>query len=122
MDNGKGGDFISLIGGEGGANSLETSYTVEAGIIGANIYRFRYRSRNINGWSKFSETMYIRAATIPQRPPPPTFLWATADSISANLFKSSSDGGSLINSYELFRNNGGTNTDAIKVTTYDGIS
>jgi hypothetical protein len=49
-------------------------------------------------------------------------LWATADSISANLFKSNSDGGSLINSYELFRNNGGTSTDAIKVTTYNGVS
>ena len=57
MDDGKGGDFISLIGGENAANSLETSYTVKARIIGANIYRFRYSSRNINGWSKFSETI-----------------------------------------------------------------
>lgn len=72
MDNGKGGDFVSLIGGEGKDNSLETSFTVEYGIIGGNIYRFRFRSRNVNGWSEFSEIMYIRAATVPERPAAPT--------------------------------------------------
>jgi hypothetical protein len=74
IDNGYGGGFTSLIGGEGAENSLETSYLIEQGIIGGNIYRFRFRSRNINGWSEFSEVVHIKAATIPIRPAAPTFL------------------------------------------------
>jgi len=111
-----------LIGGEGAENSLETSYLIEQGIIGGNIYRFRFRSRNINGWSEFSEVVHIKAATIPIRPAAPAFLWATADSISVSLAKSLQDGGDIINEYELYVNQGSTSTTYSKVTTYDGLS
>ena len=122
MDNGKGGDFASLIGGEGSENSLETSYTIAYGITVGNIYRFRFRSRNVNGWSEFSEIMYIRAATVPERPTAPTFLGATSSSISVQFSRSLSDGGALISVYELYINEGGISTTYSKVETYDGKS
>ena len=70
IDNGKGGDFRSLIGLE--RNSLETSYVISSGIVTGEMYRFRYRSKNINGYSGWSPITYVKAATVPSRPPAPT--------------------------------------------------
>jgi hypothetical protein len=120
MDNGKGGSFISLIGGA--ANSLETTYTTEVNINKGGLYRFRYRSKNINGWSDWSPITNVRAATIPVRPPAPTFLTATASSITLGLSQSLNSRGSDITHYELFRNTGGTSNSYIIVSTYDGQS
>ena len=101
-------------------NSLETSLIVEEGIKTGAIYRFRYRSLNVNGWSDFSPITYIRAATSPERPPAPTFVTASADSITINLYQTIDTGGSEIQRYELYRNQGGVSTDYILVETYDG--
>lgn len=49
IDNGQGGNFTSLIGYQ--AYSLETTFTLSYNITAGGIYRFRYRSLNINGWS-----------------------------------------------------------------------
>jgi hypothetical protein len=54
IDNGIGGSFTSLIGGENQEFSLETTFTVVENITSGNIYRFRFRSLNVNGWSLFS--------------------------------------------------------------------
>jgi len=86
MDNGKGGTFISLIGGT--SDSLETEYTISAGIQSGTLYRFRFRARNVNGWSSFSPISYIKAATVPRRPPAPVFNTATATSITLDLYPS----------------------------------
>ena len=51
MDDGFGGQFISLIGGLNAENSLETSYVVQSRIVPGGIYRFTYRALNVNGWS-----------------------------------------------------------------------
>lgn len=40
------------------------------------MYRFRFRVRNVNGWSSFSPISYIKAATKPERPPAPVFKLA----------------------------------------------
>lgn len=80
MDNGIGGEFNTLIGNP--IDSFETTYTTEYGIEKGGLYRFRYRSKNINGWSDWSPLTYVRAATIPVRPPAPIFKTATATSIT----------------------------------------
>lgn len=63
------------------------------------MYRFRYRSKNINGWSSYSPITYITAATVPVRPPTPIFSTATANSITIDLFPSINSRGSQITSY-----------------------
>lgn len=68
------------------------------------MYRYRYRSKNINGWSDFSPIQYIRAATVPVRPPAPTFVTATASSITLSFYPTTDNKGSEITSYELYRN------------------
>ena len=92
MDNGNGGDYMSLIGGT--SNSLETTYTIQTGIIAGTMYRFRYRSKNSNGFSAFSPVTYITAAAVPSRPPAPTFVTATATSITISVSLSTNDNGS----------------------------
>lgn len=67
MDDGIGGDFSSLVGFE--HDSLETIFTVTQAmnqrITSGAIFRFRYRVRNVNGWSLFSPITHVKAATVP---------------------------------------------------------
>lgn len=104
VDNGMGGEFTSLLGFE--SASLETSYTFEENVASGSIFRFRYRSLNVNGWSEFSPISNIKAATSPSRPPRPQFVTADSSSLLIQLFESTSDGGEIITSYELFVNGG----------------
>ena len=76
VDDGQGGNFTSLIGGD--SESLETQYQLTS-VVAGTIYRFIYRARNVNGWSEFSEIAYIQASNVPARPPAPY-----AESISAS--------------------------------------
>ena len=69
MDNGKNGEFRTLIGRN--TNSLETVFIIQEGVQTGEMYRFRYRSRNTNGVSGWSPITYIKAATVPSRPPAP---------------------------------------------------
>jgi hypothetical protein len=54
MDDGKGGEFISLLGNETSRDSLATEFTIAYGLEEGVLYRFRYRARNVNGWSEYS--------------------------------------------------------------------
>ena len=94
MDNGNGGSFSSLQGFS--SNSLETTFTIATGIESGGMYRFRFRCLNINGWSSFSPITYITAATVPTRPPVPTFSNADSTSITLTLYQSTDSKGSPI--------------------------
>lgn len=117
MDNGKGGDYVSLIGGT--SNSLETTYTIASGITSGTMYRFRYRSKNSNGYSSWSPVTYITAAAVPSRPSTPTFVTATASSITISVSPSTNDNGSELTAINLYRNLGGTSTSYTLVSSLD---
>ena len=72
MDDGKGGDFISLFGTTD--DYLRLWYTVTSNVTKGTLYRFRYRARNNIGWSQFSESGFILAAQVPQKPPAPKYV------------------------------------------------
>jgi hypothetical protein len=74
-------------------------------ITSGAIFRFRYRVRNVNGWSLFS----------------PIFETATSTSITMNLQETEFDGGQIITGYELWINEGGASTTFRQVSTYDGF-
>jgi len=111
MDNGKGGNFVSLIGFN--KDSLETVFTVSTGIVTGEMYRFRYRSRNTNGWSGWSPVIYVKAATVPSRPPAPKFKTATSDSVTLSLYSSTETRGGEILSLQIWRNQGGISLDFV---------
>lgn len=64
-------------------------------------YSFRYRARNIYGWSNFSPIVQILAASPPSIPPKPTFVASSDNSISLQLFPSQNDMGSIVTAYVL---------------------
>jgi hypothetical protein len=59
MDDGKGGDFISLFGAD--SDYLRLWYIVTTNITKGTLYRFRYRAKNDIGWSAFSDSGFILA-------------------------------------------------------------
>jgi hypothetical protein len=71
------------------------------------MYRFRYRSRNINGNSSWSPVVYIKAATMPSRPRAPVFKTATSTSVTLYLYSSTETRGGEITALEIWRNQGG---------------
>ena len=66
MDDGKAGEFKVIF-----TTSEVTTYVVTEGIFRGRNYRFRYRVRNVNGWSPFSDIGFITAFSIPNTPPAP---------------------------------------------------
>jgi len=83
MDDGKGGDFVSLIGGS--ENYLKLWFIVEGNLNKGTIYRFRYRALNSVGWSLFSDTGFIQAANVPTKPPVPVYVSSTSTSITMHF-------------------------------------
>lgn len=99
-DNGRGGSYTTVGGGDS-SPSLSLTYTVTSDIERGIAYRFRYRSRNIVGWSGWSPIGSLTASTIPDAPPKPTYLSSTDTTITLSFSRSTDDGGSMINDYEL---------------------
>jgi len=46
-------------------NNLLSQVTVNSGIVGGRVYGFRYRARNRQGWSAYSDIRYFKAANVP---------------------------------------------------------
>lgn len=105
MDDGDGGDFQELTGGEG-VQYLKLSYTVSAGVAEGVTFRFRFRARNAVGWSDYSPITYIEAASTPGRPTAPRLAAAAATGVTLSLSPSSEDGGNAITGYRIFRDDG----------------
>lgn len=75
------------------------SATVEAtkGIT----YAFRYRAKNIYGWGDFSPLTFILAADPPSQPSKPSFIQATDNSITIQMYASIGDFGAFVTQYYL---------------------
>lgn len=52
---------------------LALSY-LDLSVEKGEIYRYKYRARNINGWGDFSDSGYLFAANVPDKPPKPTLI------------------------------------------------
>jgi len=121
MDDGKGGDFVSLIGYD--ENYLKLSYIVEGNVIKGKLYRFRYRTKNSVGWSLFSDTGFIQAANVPNKPPVPMYVSSTTTSITMNFQQTDDSGGTPVIRYKVYRDAGDDFTSSyVEMTSYDGQS
>lgn len=99
-DNGIGGSFSTVKGGDN-SQTLSTTFTLTSDIVRGIAYRFRYRSRNIVGWSGWSPIASLSASTVPDAPPRPTYVSSTNNTISLAFSRSTDNGGNLIINYEL---------------------
>lgn len=121
MDDGKGNDFVSLIGYN--ESYLKLWFIVERNITKGTIYRFRYRTRNAVGWSLFSDTGFLQAAQIPDKPPVPIYVSSDSTSVTVLLSQTLDDGGTPVTEYKLFRDAGNDFTSSYtEITRYDGSS
>ena len=118
MDNGKGGSFVSLAGET--TNILSTSYTIAYRIRSGVMYRFRYRAKNIAGWSGYSPITYIKAAARPARPPVPVFITADATSITLSIPPTTDVRGAPVTKHELYVNGGGSSNTYAIVSSFSG--
>ena len=80
MDDGVQGDFTTIF------STIDRDYyIVSAGIIRGRNYRFRFRSKNVNGYSDYSDIAYIYAFSIPGTPAAPIFSSATDTEVTLAL-------------------------------------
>ena len=97
---GSSSSFVSLIGEI--PSSTTTTYT-KSGLVTGTSYDFRYRVKNIYGWSSFSNSVSIKAATIPATPSAPTLALYNGKDVSVT-WTAPDNGGSTITGYKvLFR-------------------
>ena len=57
---------------------------------------------NFNGWGPYSAIRYIEAAGVSQNPPTPAYVSSTSTDIIIQLFPTSDDGGTSIDTYQLW--------------------
>ena len=65
IDDGLGGPFYSLYGDVDDTLSLST---IHKNVTRGLLYRTRYRVRNVIGWSAYSPTGHLLAASVPEKP------------------------------------------------------
>lgn len=117
-DNGLGGSFSLLYNN---TNVLATSY-LDTGLINGRTYRYRYRVRNVNGWSDPSPIGYLVAASKPGKPSIPTLVDVNSSSFTIRFSSPSDTGGSKITKYEIFIDKGALNSDFRSVGIFTGSS
>ena len=119
MDDGMTGNFTSLVGYE--PNSLLKVFTIENDLVikGRN-HRFRYRAKNVVGWSDWSDDAFVLAARVPYQSDRPQFS-AFADGVLSILIPRSLDnGGTPILSYELWVDAGNNySSEFTQLTNYN---
>jgi hypothetical protein len=89
------------------SEKMALTFTVQA--VEGNTYAFRYRVRNIYGWSQYSGTTFILAASVPAPPLKPTFVGSTNNAITVALHYSLNANGADITEYELEMDDGDRN-------------
>lgn len=104
-DNGEGGDFFYVFHQD---SVLAESY-IDYGLENGKEYRYKYRARNINGWSEFSDVAYLIAADVPSKPPTPVLLSVNDTYIAIDLTAPSDNGGSVVIDYTIYIDSGGIN-------------
>lgn len=102
-------------------DSLATSYNHYTNVQRGNLYRTRYRVKNIIGWSDYSPISFVLAAIPPNQPPMPIIVSASATNIQIAILPSSDPGGAPIDYYEIHRDNGEQGSYQI-ISGYDGLS
>ena len=80
-DAGTNGQFWSNIVGYS-SNFIETEYTATTAIMAGHSYLIKVRAKNFWGWGTFSDTISIKASTVPEKVDSPV---TTIDSATGGL-------------------------------------
>jgi len=81
----------------------------------------RFKAKNKNGWSSFSNSGFLQMVGPPKMPERPKYISSTGTSITLQIMPVSDNNGAHVTKYYLFRDGGDYSTDVnIPVTSYDG--
>lgn len=83
----------------------------------------RYRARNKNGWSSYSNSGFLQMVGPPEMPERPIYISSTGTTISLRIIPVADNNGAHITKYYLFRDAGDYSSEVnIPITSYDGVS
>jgi hypothetical protein len=68
----------------------------------------------VNGWSEFSDTSYIYAFAVPEKPPAPVYTEGTDTTVTLKFMPSRNDHGIRVTSYELYIDAGDDTTSSFR--------
>lgn len=121
IDDGIGGPFSTFAGGQ--TTYLSLSAVDTTGITKGETYRVRYRAKNINGWSDYSNIAYVLAASPPDAPPVgPVYITSTDTSITLQITFSIENNGAPITLHSLYMDSGSLTSSFTKILGYDGLA
>jgi hypothetical protein len=115
-DDGQNGNYFRLYT----ADNVLSLVHFDVNVIKNRVYRYKYRARNVNGWGDFSAPGYIFAADLPNQPAKPRLISVTRNQMEIELYPPSNTGGSDIIGFELWRDQGSSNSDFTQVASYTG--
>lgn len=116
---GRGGIFVPIIGFP--KDSLAQQLTINNGIRQGELYRFRYRARNIYGWGPYSEVSTVLAAQVPAKPKVPIFVSSTDSQMVLKFNLNVDNGGTPITLFELeAKDSADLLGSFVKITSYPG--
>jgi hypothetical protein len=84
---------------------LDLTYTA-TNLLKGRVYRFRYRAKNCQGWSTFSDELNVIAAEPPKQPSAAQLDSTLSNTVVLKLSPSSDNMGSVVTDYTIFRNQG----------------
>lgn len=113
------GSFSDLIPSSSG--SMATAYTLTSVKVGQTYY-FKFRVKNMYGWSVFSNEGTAIASQAPAKANIPQIASYSATTIVLNLDLNIDSKGSDITAYELYWATTATPSTFTQIGTYDGIS
>jgi len=102
VDNGN-GDFSAVISPYSSPNPTDSSLLIQ-GLTTGTTYGIKMRAINQIGTGQFSDIVYLVCADKPNAPNPPTAEERTKSSIILSWNPPSSNGGSVVNGYNIYIN------------------
>lgn len=83
----------------------------------------RYRALNLNGWSSYSNSAFLKVVGPPAMPNRPVYISSTGTTITLGIVPVTDNNGATVLQYSLFRDAGDYSSNVnIPVNTYDGVS
>lgn len=83
------------------SDSTALTYTVTSSIVVGNTYRFRYRVKNVHGWSNYSDELLLIAASVPDVISPAATTFNEQTSVRISWTAPAFNGGKPVTKYEI---------------------
>ncbi len=114
-------DWVTELGES--EDNIHLTFRVRRTLVQGQMIEARYRAKNSNGWSGWSNSGFLQMIGPPERPERPVYIASTANTIELRIIPVTDNNGGHITKYYLFRDGGDYSTDVnIPVADYLGVA